>query len=271
MKPAILKLFAAAAAALAFAGTATAHRAWILPSTFTLSGDEQWVSVDGAVSNNLFYPNHNALRLESVKVYAPDGSEVAIANAFSGKYRSIFDIKLDRQGTYRISSGGAGYSASWEEAGERKRWRGDEAGLKAEGVAARPGVEITRSARRNETFVTLGGPTETVFASEGTGLELKPVTHPNDVFAGEDVRFELLLDGKPAAGVTVEIVRGNDRYRNTEEGLTLTTGADGVISFQPAEAGPYWLNAELEGMGTLDGKTIRVLNTYVFTFEALPL
>jgi len=51
----------------------------------------------------------------------------------------------------------------------------------------------------------------------------------------------------------------------------LTTGADGAISFQPAEAGPYWLNAVLEGTGTLDGKPIRVLNTYVFTFEALPL
>lgn len=271
MKPALFKLCATAMAALALAGTATAHRAWMLPTSFTLSGDEQWVSVDAAVSNNLFYPNHNALNLDSVKAFAPDGAPLEVANASTGKYRSVFDLKLDRQGTYRISSGGAGYSASWEEGGESKRWRGDEAGLKAEGIFEKPGVTVVRSVRRYETFVTLGSPTSGVFASEGTGLELKPLTHPSDVFAGEDVSFALLLDGKPAQGVTVEIVRGNDRYRNSEDALTLTTDAEGAVAFSPAEAGPYWLSAEHETTGTLDGKPIRVMNTYVFTFEALPL
>ena len=271
MKPSFLKLCAAATAALLVAGAASAHRAWILPSTFTLSGDEQWVSVDGAISNNLFYPNHHALNLDSLTVTAPDGTRVAIENASSGKYRSAFDVKLDRQGTYRISSGGTGYSASWDEGGERKRWRGTEETLKADAVASKPGVEITRSIRRIETFVTLGTPSLGVFGAEGTGLELKPVTHPNDVFAGEDVTFQFLLDGKPAAGVAVEIVRGNDRYRDAEGGLTLTTGADGGITFKPAEAGPYWLSAEYEGAGTLDGSPIRVRTTYVATFEALPL
>jgi uncharacterized GH25 family protein len=271
MKPALFKLCAAAMAALSLAGTATAHRAWMLPTSFTLSGDEQWVSVDAAVSNNLFYPNHNALNLESVKAYAPDGTPVDVDNASTGKYRSVFDLKLDRQGTYRISSGGAGYSASWEEGGERKRWRGGEAQLKAEGIFRKPGVTVVRSVRRNETFVTLGNPTSGVFASEGTGLELKPITHPSDVFAGEDVSFALLLDGKPAQGVTVEIVRGNDRYRNSEDALTLITGADGAIAFSPAEAGPYWLSAEHETTGALDGNPIRIVSTYVFTFEALPL
>lgn len=73
------------------------------------------------------------------------------------------------------------------------------------------------------------------------------------------------------AGVTVEIVRGNDRYRDAEGGLTLTTGADGGITFNPEEAGPYWLSAEFEGTGTVDGAPISVRTTFVATFEAQPL
>ena len=34
---------------------AHAHRAWMLPSATVLSGNEPWVTVDAAVSNDLFY------------------------------------------------------------------------------------------------------------------------------------------------------------------------------------------------------------------------
>lgn len=271
MKPTFLKSCAVALAALSLAGSAFAHRAWMLPSTFTLSGENQWVTVDGAVSNNLFYPNHNALRLDSLKIVGPDGAAVEAQNAVTGKYRSAFDVKLEKEGTYRISSGGDGYNASWDENGERKRWRGNAKTLKADGIEGKPGVEISRSVRRVETFVTLGSPSTAVFATEGTGLELKPITHPNDVFTGEEVSFQFLIDGQPAEGVEVDIIRGHDRYRDAENGLTLTTGADGVLTFTPDEAGPYWLSAESSATGTLNGKEISLRNSYVATFEALPL
>lgn len=270
MKNALLRICTTAAAALLIAGSASAHRAWMLPSSFTLSGEEQWVTVDGAISNKLFYPNHVPMNLESVAVMAPDGAPVAIENASTGKYRSVFDLKLDHQGTYKISYTGAGYSAAWKEGSEIKRWRGSMDDLKAEGLAGTPGVEITRNFRRNETFVTLGTPTDTVFAKEGTGLELKPVTHPNDVFASEDVTFQFLLDGKPAQGVSVQIVRGNDRYRYSEDALALTSDAGGMITFVPELAGAYWLEADLQSESTLEGKSIVQRAAYVVTFEALP-
>ncbi len=271
MKTTFLKACAVAALALTMAGTASAHRAWMLPSSFTLSGEGQWVTVDGAISNNLFYANHHAMNLDSVAITGPDGAPVEAQNKASGKYRSVFDVALEKEGTYRISSGGDGYMASWEEGGERKRWRGNAETLKAESIEAKPGVQVSRSVRRIETFVTLGAPNEAAFATEGTGLELKPVTHPNDVFAGEEVSFQLLMDGAPAEGVEVEIIRGSDRYRNSEDGLKLTTNAEGILTFTPDEAGAYWLSAESEGKGTLNGKEITVRSTYVVTFEALPL
>ncbi|MFN4184823.1 MAG: DUF4198 domain-containing protein [Hyphomonas sp.] len=270
MKTTFLKACAVAALALTIAGSASAHRAWMLPSSFTLSGEGQWVTVDGAISNNLFYPNHHPMNLDSVTVTGPDGAPVEAQNKASGKYRSVFDVALEKEGTYRISSGGDGYMASWEEAGERKRWRGDAAKLNTDGIAAKPGVEISRNVRRVETFVTLGSPNAAAFATEGTGLELKPVTHPNDVYAGEEVSFQLLVDGAPTEGVEVDIIRGSDRYRNSEDGLKLTTNAEGILTFTPDEAGAYWLSAGAEGKGTLNGKEIGLRSSYVVTFEALP-
>lgn len=264
------RAIALTAAAILIAGQASAHRAWLLPSTFTLSGDDQRVTVDGAISNNLFYPNHHALSLDSIEVTAPDGSAVGIENGASGEYRSVFDVPLTQEGTYRIGSGGAGYFASWQEDGERRRWRGSAEELEAEGLAAKEGVTITRSVRRVETFVTLGAPTQAIFEPRADGLDLQPGTHPNDVFAGEDVSFNFTLDGEPVEGVEVEIVLGHDRYRDDAGTTKLTTGEDGSISFTPDQPGPYWLSAEVEGKAMLDGREIGSRTSYVMTFEALP-
>src|SRR5690606_27185828 len=60
MKPALK--FAALALALCLPFHAEAHRVWMLPSATVLSGNEAWVTVDGAVSNDLFYFEHVPLR-----------------------------------------------------------------------------------------------------------------------------------------------------------------------------------------------------------------
>lgn len=264
------RIAALSATALLIAGQASAHRAWILPSTFTLSGEAQRITVDAAISNDLFYPNHHALDLDSVSVTAPDGSDVPLEHAASGEYRSVFDVPLTQQGTYKIGSGGSGFFASWEEDGERRRWRGSAEDLAEAGIAEKPGVSLTRSVRRVETFVTLGAPTDTVFSIEGDGLELQPVTHPNDVFADEDVSFGFTLDGAPAAGIEVEIVLGYDRYRDGGGIVTLTSDEDGQITFTPEEPGPYWLSAEAEGTVMFEEREIPSRTSYVMTFEALP-
>ena len=101
-----------------------------------------------------------------------------------------------------MSENGAAWFARWTENGEPQRRRGSLESLKEAGLFDNPEASIFSSQRRVETFVTLGAPSETVFGSTGEGLELKPVTHPNDVFAGEEVTFGFLLDGEPAEAAT---------------------------------------------------------------------
>lgn len=272
MKRFAIRLLAASTVLFAVAGTASAHRAWMLPSTFTFSGDSQWVTVDAAISNDLFFPNHHPIDPASVTVTGPDGSSVEIKNAAAGEIRAMFDFQMTQQGTYRVSTAGEPfYFASWAEAGERKRWRGTLETLRAEGVDKKPEVEISLSNRSVETYVTLGAPSNEVFAATGKGLEFQPVTHPNDVFTGEPVSFKFLLDGAPASGLEVTVLPGNDRYRDKPGEFKLTTDADGVFTFTPTIPGPYWFTAGSEGETVIDGLPMKVRSSYTATFEALPL
>jgi uncharacterized GH25 family protein len=272
MKRTVISLLVASTAFIGLAGTASAHRAWILPSSFTLSGEGQWVTVDAAISNDLFYPNHHALNPASISITAPDGSEVEMQNAASGEIRAMFDFQLEQEGTYKISTGGApSYFANWMENGERKRARGSLEDLREQGVDKKDGVVMSQNQRSVDSFVTLGAPTTDVFTVTGSGLEFVPVTHPNDVFTGEPVTFSFVLNGEPAEGVEVSVVPGNDRYRDDTEELTLKTDADGKITFTLDRPGPYWFTAETEGETIVEGAPMNLRSAYTATFEALSL
>ena len=239
-----LLIAASAALALFAAAPAQAHRQWMLPSSTVLSGDDVWVTVDAAVSNDLFYFEHQPLRLDAVKAWAPDGSEAPIENKATGRYRSTFDVHLTQKGTWRIASVADMLMGSYDLDGKTERLpRGTTAANLAERLpAGATNVRTAEANNRNEIFVTVGEPTTTLFAPTGKGIELVPVTHPNDLFAGETATFQFLLDGKPAAGLPVTVIPGGIRYRDQLGQMVLKTGADGKVAISWLEPGMYWLN-----------------------------
>ena len=121
-------------------------------------------------------------------------------------------------------------------------------------------------------MVTSGEPSTGALKPTGKGLELViGENHPNDLFAGEKSKFVLHLNGKPAANVTVTLVKGDDRYRNEAGETTVTTSADGGFEITWGEAGRYWLNATVEGEGgEMDGVPFSRRASYTATFEVLP-
>ena len=267
MKTIAKRLITAAAVASLMVGAAHAHRAWFVPSATVVSGDNAWVTIDGAVSNNLFFPDHRPMQIDAISITAPDGSSVKPANAMVGQYRTTFDLKLDQKGTYRIAQANSGLNASWKEGTETKRWRGTMAEYVSQGIDKKPGVELTLSNRRVETFVTNGAPTP--IKSTGKGLELSGA-HPNDLYSGEEVTFKLTDNGKPAANVEITLIQGGDRYREEAGEVKLKTGADGSFKMKAANAGMYWLEAEARGTTTMEGKTLNSSSTYVAVLEVLP-
>lgn len=268
MSPACRLAAVAALLSLAAAPAAHAHRAWLLPGSTVLSGAEPWVTVDGAISNTLFYADHQPMRLDGVKAIGPDGAEVPLQNASTGKYRSTFDVKLAQPGTYKIVTATDMTMASYKVGGETKRWRGAAADVATAIPKQATDVQVSRNVRRVETFVTSGAPSTGALKTTGKGLELEPITHPNDLVASEKGRFRLLLDGKPAAGVEVEVVLGDVRYRAKGPELKITTGGDGVFEVIWPEAGMYWIEAGVRGAA--NGAAPAQNAAYIATFEVLP-
>ncbi|RSF09400.1 DUF4198 domain-containing protein [Achromobacter aegrifaciens] len=236
------KLAAALALCLPFASQA--HDVWMVPSSTVLSGTDSWVTVDAAVGNDKFYFNHAPLRLDGLAVTAPDGSAAEAENINKGKLRSTFDLQLKQAGTYRVAVVNDGVFARWKEDGKNKRYFGTPEGLAQAVPAKADELEVSQSLGRVETFVTAGKPS--AVKPVGRGLELAPVTHPNDLFTDEPATFQMLLDGKPAAELEVNVVPGGSRYRDKVGEIQLKTDKDGKFSVKWPQPGLYWIEAGME-------------------------
>lgn len=281
-----------AAGSLAFAVPAQAHDAWFLPSVTVLSDTNQGITVDAAASSVPFVANHAPLNVDAVQVQAPDGTAGKIENVARGRYRSTFDVVIDKPGTWRIGTTMDSVMGRFKVNGEdwmvgRRRGPGGSGGPGAGGPgmggnrppmppAGGPGgpggegggprrmidpahivasvadipagatdLDLTQNQSRNEFFVTAGEPTQAVLQSTGKGLEMVPVTHPDDLVTTEPGKFRFLVDGKPAAGLKVEFVPNAQRFRDGDHAQSVTTGADGVVTVKWPVAGFYWVNASL--------------------------
>lgn len=250
---------------------ASAHKAFLVPSTTVLAGGEdEWITVDAAVSNDLFYFNHRALALDQLVIEGPDGAKIAAENTNTGKWRSTFDVHMTHAGTYKIEIGMDGLVGNYVDAkGEKKRWRGSADKLKDIPADAK-NVEISQTQSAIDTFVTFGKPSDSVLKPKGSGLEFVPVTHPNDLFSGEKASFRFLLDGKPAVGVKVSVLAGGMRYRDKQDEITATTDAKGEFSITWPSPGMYWLNASMEGQKATAPQAKERRLGYTATLEVLP-
>lgn len=238
-KPLFLTLFAAL---LPF--SAQAHRSWLLPSTTVIDDKSGWVTVDAAVSEDLFYFEHLAQKLDGLEITAPDGKPVKPENMFSGRQRSSFDLNLTQVGTYRVSLVRDGVMASYKVGNDMKRFRGTEQELAKQMPTDAKDVNITRTHARQETFVTVSQPSEIAPRQlSNVGIELVPLTHPNALLAGETARFRLVIDGKPLANHLLGIVPGGVRYRGVLNEIAVTTDAQGEFAVKWPAAGMYWLSA----------------------------
>ena len=297
-------LFAAAIAA----APAQADHSWILPSGTLFSGSNNVVTFDAAGSEHVFFYDHRAIALDSIRISRPDGSAGEFQASYSGRLRTAFDVRLDQSGTWKVASRQAMVMGSFKLNGEERRVggrpggpppgeggpRGAEGRPKGaagapppEGGPARPeggprrlppvavadipaeatDVHLTEIVNTAETFVTQGQPSTTPFAPAGRGLEMQPITHPNDAAAGDTSRFRFLIDGKPAAGLKVTVIPGGDRYREVTGTLDLVTAADGIVAIKWPAAGMFWVGTAAEDEKPAEPKAQLRKMSYAATIE----
>lgn len=242
-------LCVATATALSLPQSAGAVRQWLLPSeTMFVGSGNEWLTVDAAISTDLYYFDHPGQDWDAT-VTAPDGTVVPVENRMVGKLRQTFDVPITMKGTYRLTVAFDQVMGGYLLNGERKMLpRGTTpATLKAAIPDGATDVQTAEANSRIETFVTAGAPTADRFVASGRGLEMVPVTHPNDVVAGEAASFRFLLDGKPAAGLDVVAIPGGVRYRRALDQIEAKTDAEGKVSLILPHAGMYWINVTTGG------------------------
>lgn len=234
---------ALAAVLLALSASAQAHRPWLLPSASEVDGKEPWVTVDAAVSENLFDADTVAIKLDNLAITGPDGQPVKPEAVFHGKLRASAEVKLSQPGTYKFSLQNTSAMASYTVNGESKRWRGAASELDKALPAQAEGVQVSRTVQRLETYVSANANTDKTLAASGAGLELLPLSHPGDLRVGERARFRVLLNGQPLANQEVAIVPGGVRQRGVLKDFAATSDAKGEFSVNWPLAQMYWLQA----------------------------
>jgi hypothetical protein len=263
------------AIALALAGAACAaqaHRPWMIPNTSVIESDrgETWATIDAAISEGLFETDFMPQKLDGLTVTDPDGATAPAPAATVGKHRATVDIRLPKDGTYRMTLAAVNVMGSYKVNGEMKRFRATEQAARNEIPAGATDVRRMTMVQRQDTFVTLNKPTPGALKATGAGLEMVALTNPTELRAGEKATFRFQLDGKPLANFPFSLIPGGVKYRGTLNEVRLTTGANGEASFTLPAPNMYWLSASYPANAPrgMDGPPKRY--SYSATFEILP-
>lgn len=219
-------------AVLLYFGSAQAHSPYLLPNLFDV-GNRDHVTVQGSFTEEFFEPDV-AMQSDDYHVVTPAGSTQALKPIYT-RDLAILEAETKEQGTYRISTGKRGgrtakaawVDGDWKFLGPRE--------------AAPAGAKIydVISMTLADVYVTRGKPSEPALKPRNVGLEYRALSHPNSVFAGAEMKFEVLFDGKPLAGQAVSVYTGQARYSDKKAFAELTTDAAGRFSFKPDKPGVY--------------------------------
>ena len=233
-RTALARTLAALASAAALA--ASAHTPYLLPSSFEVS-PKAVLGVQASFADKFFIPEV-PIGDTPFTVTGPDGQRVPFAAIHQLKLATVAEHPLpDLTGTYRLSTGprlGAIFR-SWERNGKVEVIRDPKAVMPADAKL----VAHYQSLSVSESYVTAGKPSRAALAPSGQGLEIVPITHPSDLFAGEAFEFTVQFDGKPLAGQQVDVYRSAMDLSSEHQAQRLQTDAQGRVKLALKAPGVY--------------------------------
>ena len=246
------------------------HMPYLEPKTFGPRRDVVTVEAAMAEEATLFLPDFTIRGSGDYAVTDPSGATKKIEGVTTLKELAIFEASTPTEGTYRITSGErAGRSGKlakidgiWRNVrpagGPPRPPEGGAPPAKPPEGAAPPsngpiaeeqipaGAEVmtTQAYLKADVYVSRGAPTATALKPTGQGLEIVPVTHPNEAFAGEAFKFRLLVDGQPLANAPFTVSKAREGYEPQRFTTGGAAGADGAASITLAKPGVYVIQVQ---------------------------
>jgi len=229
-----------ACAALFSLRAAQAHTPYLLPTSFDAQPNTS-VSVDAGYAEK-FFLSEVAFGDTRFTVTGPDGKEVLMPVVHQFKTRTVAEFPLPAEkeaarGTWRFSTGlrmGRVFR-SWQRNGQVERASSPEQAMPADAKL----LAHYQTVAQAESYVTVGAPSRAALKGRGTGLEIVPITHPGDLYVGENFDFAVHFDGQPLAGNKIEIYRSRMDMASEHSMQPVTTDAQGHARFPLRQSGVY--------------------------------
>ncbi|MCH7383693.1 DUF4198 domain-containing protein [Acinetobacter dispersus] len=274
-----------------------AHTAspFLLPEVFDSKADN--VSFQSGITvEKFFVPSRNFKT--DYQVTTPEGKTETIKAAAELKKFNIAEVNLTTDGTYRLRTQNAAGNPT-KYALIDGRWlrvrpqrpananpmppQGNNAEQKApqapanqpprfiaeDQIPANAKTAQTINTYIAESFITKGKPSA-VPAVTNKGFELKFITHPNELYAGESFKAQVLMDGKPVPNLEVDVFKGASSYQPNakRDQPHVKTNAKGEVEVKFNEAGIYLITTAYPEANTDNTKQpIAQSYTYSVTVE----
>jgi uncharacterized GH25 family protein len=253
---------AAAAVAIAAAAPAQAHMPYLLPNLFDVTKRDH-VTVQAAFTETPFIADV-AMRSADFRAEGPGGAQPAVQVVYL-KDVAMFEAALPSDGTYRVSSGERLGRKGKMHRGADGAWR-----MVGEGDDPPTGAQLVevQSVTVAEAYVTRGAPSREVLKPREEGLELRPITHPSEVFAAAPARFQLLFGGRPLADCEVKLYRAAGFFDGRSIAAETRSAADGAVTLTPPDAGTYLVLIRHRTEAPAGSETPYRSYTYTLTFLA---
>lgn len=222
--------------------SADAHVPFLKPNQFTVTHNR--LHVESAFTE---YPFQADFAMDSphFSLLLPDGKQNPITPIAKTRAAVYLEPVLPMEGTYRVSTGvrkGPAYHAV--ETKEGKLYFSNDMD-RVSGV--RTSMQYFS---RADVYLTKGTASYQPIPVN-KGVEILPLSAPNDLVLGQEIRLRVLRDGKPAKNARVvnvhegehyALLRSTDLYdvENKREGHLYTNDA-GELTFRPTQAGMYFL------------------------------
>lgn len=235
------RLLTAALALLA--SSANAHVPFLKPNQFNVLHPR--LHVESAFTETPFQADF-AMTSPHFALIAPDGSQQPLEASARTRAAVYLEPVIQQDGSYRITTGmrkGPLYRAVEADRNGKLYFADD--------IPRTPGKPATMQYySRADVYLAKGEPNYQMRAS-GEGIEILPLTSPNRLILGGELRLKVLHQGKPVANARIVVGHDNEHYQrhfkedfydveNTRPGH-LYSDEQGVFSFRPEHAGLYFL------------------------------
>lgn len=270
--------------ALPVVGSAHTISPFILPEVFDTSASQNVSFQSSLTLEKFFVPSINFKT--SYLLTDPKGQQIKINPAAELKRFNVAEFDLPSEGTYRIRTDNAlGNSSKYAlidgrwlrirpvrqqnanmQAPKPEQPKADAEkkpvtppqpprSVSADQVPANAQILEVKNNIIAESFVTKGKPSP-IPAVSNKGFEVKFLTHPNELFAGESLKAQILLNGKAVPNLEIDVFKGASSYETSaqREQPHVKTNAKGEVEIKFEKPGIYLITTSYPEANTDNSK-----------------